>query len=274
MQCKVGFNPLKYSQSLLQEPRKLSDVVSWQEHIPFAFMLIEMLKPNILVELGTHKGDSYFAFCQTVDMLGISTLCYAVDTWVGDEQAGKYDENIFEGLKIYHDQHYKKFSTLLRCTFDDALTHFTNTSIDLLHIDGLHTYEAVKHDFEKWLPKISKQGVIIFHDIAVHESNFGVWRLWDELKQQYPSFEFTHGNGLGILAVGKLIPHQLRELLFANIHDASNIANFFYFLGSRISSSSITKAQLIEKDKQIQVILKSWSWRLTAPLRALLNSLK
>src|SRR5437868_5968526 len=38
----------------------------WHMHLPFAYHLIRELKPKVFVELGVYKGESYFAFCQSV----------------------------------------------------------------------------------------------------------------------------------------------------------------------------------------------------------------
>lgn len=176
---------------------------AWLEHIPFAFWLIEAHRPKVFVELGSHHGTSYFAFCQAVEKLGLATQCFAVDTWKGDEHAGFYDEKIFAKVKAHNDSQYSGFSRLVRSTFDEALGHFTDGTIDLLHIDGLHTIEAVRHDFQTWLPKLSDNAVVIMHDTNVRERKFGVFQLFEELSQRYPSFNFVHGHGLGVLGVGK-----------------------------------------------------------------------
>ena len=67
---------------------------AWTEHLPFAFWLMEAQRPKTFVELGSHHGTSYFAFCQAAGRLGLDVRCYAVDTWRGDEHAGFYDERI------------------------------------------------------------------------------------------------------------------------------------------------------------------------------------
>lgn len=193
---------------------------AWLEHIPFAFWLVDTLQPRKIVEVGTHYGSSYFSFCQAITKLDLETQCYAVDTWGGDEHAGQYGEEVYRQVSEYNQQHYSDFSTLVRSTFDQALEHFPQGSIDLLHIDGLHTLEAVRHDFESWLPKLSDRAVVIMHDTNVRERGFGVFQLLDELKQQYPHFEFAHGHGLGVIGVGS---EQSPEMM--NLYDLSGNAS-------------------------------------------------
>ncbi len=98
------------------------------------------------------------------------------------------------------DKYYASINiNLIRKTFDEALENFQNNSIDILHIDGLHTHEAVKHDFESWFPKVKKDGIIIFHDTNVIEDDFGVYKLWEELQEKYVNVTFFHSFGLGVL---------------------------------------------------------------------------
>jgi glycosyltransferase involved in cell wall biosynthesis len=187
-------------------------ISAWYGHVPFAHWVVGATEPRTLVELGTHNGVSYSAFCEAVVRNGFNTCCYAVDTWKGDDQAGCYGEEVYLDLRRFHDDRYGAFSELLRCTFNEALPYFADSSVDLLHIDGFHTYEAVRQDFEGWQPKLSESAIVLFHDTNVRERNFGVWRFWEELRVQFPSFEFLHGHGLGVLAVGRSISSKLLEL--------------------------------------------------------------
>src|SRR4051812_23642315 len=113
----MPFNPLDYPAALLP-PRYVSDGSAWCGHVPFALALVQMLRPQSIVELGTHKGDSYMAFCQAVAVLGLSTKCSAVDSWRGDDHTGGYGEEVLAQLRAAHDPLYLGFSRLHRCTFD------------------------------------------------------------------------------------------------------------------------------------------------------------
>lgn len=189
---------------------------TWVDHLAFGYDLVSALRPQTVVELGTQWGLSFFCFCQAMQEQNIDGHCYAVDTWQGDEHTGEYDDTIYNTVRQHAEQHYPHNAHLLRMLFQQARLQFADESIDLLHIDGLHTYEAVKEDYETWLPKVRPGGIIIFHDIQARMMDFGAWRYWSELKQRTESFTFNQGFGLGVVRKpgGDKADAELLQLLF------------------------------------------------------------
>jgi GT2 family glycosyltransferase len=272
---------------------------AWLEHSPFAFWITSVLQPRVFVELGTHGGYSYFAFCQAVKALALETRCNAVDRWEGDVHAGFYDDDVFARVQQYNDTNYASFSRLCRSTFDDALSEFPDASIDLLHIDGRHFYDDVRHDFESWEPKLSDRAVVLFHDTNVRDRGFGVHKLWSELVPRFPSFEFFHGGGLGVLGHGMNLPAELAGLLELHEDGAINdVRRSYVRLGETVqlgetlraaeqlateskklekknaSKIKAMKARLSKREATIAAFQRSASWRITVPLRLASSSLR
>ncbi|HYC35173.1 MAG TPA: class I SAM-dependent methyltransferase [Usitatibacter sp.] len=211
----------------------------WIGHIPFAFELIGRLKPRVTVELGTYSGSSFAAFCQAVEASG-GGHCYGVDLWEGDIHMGRFDETLFNEINDYLAGEHPGTATLVRKDFNEAVSQFADGSIDLLHIDGTHTYEAVGNDFRTWLPKMSDRSVVMFHDINVTVQNagpaalkFGVRKLFDEVKGAYPHFEFAHCYGLGVLVTGKNAPAEVMELV--EMSRVPGFSDYFEAKGAAVS---------------------------------------
>ena len=212
-------------------------------------LAVDLARPRRLVELGTYYGVSYMAFCQAVKALGTGTRCYAVDNWAGDDHVGALSSHVLVNLRAHHDAAYGAFSTLIQASFDDAAPRFAAQPIDLLHIDGCHWYEAVRHDFETWKPLMSDRGVVLFHDTCEHnsEQRFGVWQLWDELSRDYPSFNFTHEHGLGVLAVGENYPRGLDVFFQASPEEQAIIRGQFCELACGLKDSEVALREAVAR---------------------------
>ena len=188
---------------LTQHPKYLDPASAWVDHLPFAFWIIDALRPARLVELGTHDGLSYCGFCQAADVLKLPSRCYAIGSWGGDTPSAGAANELFVTLKRYHDPLYAHLSELVRSYPADAVDKFADSSIDLLHIDSVQDAQAVAKQFNLWLPKLSKSAVVLLHNTNAYEGQFTLQDFWRECAEQFPHFEFLHGRGLGVLAVGK-----------------------------------------------------------------------
>ena len=288
----------------LLPPRRLTHT-HWMSHVPFAFWAIDATRPSLLVELGSYTGVSFSAFCQQVERLGINTNCYAVDTWQGDNNMGSYNEEVYTDFCSYLQRNFSSFAYPIKSSFDDCLDLFKENSIDFLHIDGYHAYEAMLHDFETWLPKMSSSGVILMHDINARIPGYGGVRAWEEISSRFPTFAFNHGYGLGVVLVGQDPPERLQILteLGNDADELNSVRAYFSKLGAiyenileqhstlcsaelrhkTILASEAEKFQQIiaaeqaEKDdlrNKIRGYEESNSWKITRPFRLLASYLR
>ena len=184
------------------------------------------------------------------------------------------------------------------------MTEIEDDSIDLIHIDGFHSYAAVKNDFQLALNKIDKSvGIILMHDINEYQVTFGVNKFWNEIESKFKTFRFNHGHGLGVVFIGNNI-----DLNFLNLFDEKDnyfpniLRDFFELLGQRISlfaeNEKLNKASLkvsqdvlnlnqLLQDRERDIermanqfeldllrITNSFSWKITQPMRRLSRILK
>ncbi|AOR24587.1 class I SAM-dependent methyltransferase [Clostridium taeniosporum] len=188
---KINYELLRYS--------------PWSGHRNFAYDFVSFFKPKTIVELGSYYGCSAFAFMQAIKDQNLNLEFYGIDTWSGDDfTKDDYKQNVFLAFSDVVKKCFKEQNVnMLRKTFDEAIVHFKDNSIDLLHIDGSHHYEDVKYDFETWFSKVKNDGIIMFHDISadkMYGKIMGSHCFWEELKQKFTfTFQFDFSYGLGVL---------------------------------------------------------------------------
>lgn len=265
---------------------------AWLEHAPFAFWLVDAVRPRSVVELGTHHGFSCFVFAEAVKRLGLDSRIHALDTWAGDEQAGFYGEEVYASVQAIAESDYPGLVHMLRGWFSDSRPAIADGTVDLLHIDGRHGYDDVREDFEQWITVVRDGGIVLFHDIEERDRGFGVWRLWEELASEHPSFAFTHGHGLGVMGVGDVESAGVRELFAADDAARARVRSTYEALGAVVSRQAEFEAMPAEIDSLHLVVesltgeidrlngvigqreaaideyRRSTSWKVTRPLRA------
>jgi predicted O-methyltransferase YrrM len=170
--------------------------------------MVRERQPRTVVEIGTATGGTLFLWCAmahpeatvvSIDLPGgIHGGGYPYwKTWVYRRFAtGRQRVHLLRG-----DSHDPRMRDRLKAMLPDG-------GIDFLFIDGDHTYEGVKSDYEMYAPLVRPGGLIAFHDIAHHppELNCHVEELWRQLKQGRRHWEFVEDPqqgscGLGVLEV-------------------------------------------------------------------------
>jgi len=176
---------------------------TWKGHEPFALWLVKKLKPKTIVDLGFDRGLSTVAFAYKnnghvfgVDWFeegGYSEKCFALD---------RAFANIANAIRF----NYAKNIHLIIGPFSHVSKDW-NRKIDLLHIDWAHSYKSVKTHYDNWCPFLTKDGVVLIHDVTSHPDEVG--KFFREIKK--PKFLFPAAAGLGVVCANRKLLDEIRE---------------------------------------------------------------
>jgi hypothetical protein len=171
------------------------------------YAFIRQQKPNKLLCIGSRHGFVPAIMAQACKDNGIGKVDF-VDAgfdstnqnhWTGvGYWLTKKGKNCFKEFKL--EKHIKLFVQ----TTQDFAKKYPKNRYDYIYIDGDHSYKGVKTDFKLFWPKLNKEGLMLFHDISItktlDEGEYGVWKLFKELKKQHPHISFDYSkSGLGII---------------------------------------------------------------------------
>jgi methyltransferase family protein len=164
-----------------------------------AYEIVLHFKPRKIVELGCARGFSTFSMGLALRDLGTGGRIFAVDTWEGDYQYGYYGENVYEGfLESRRILDLEETVCPMKMTFEHA-SKLIVPPIDLLHVDGLHTFRAVRRDFKLFRHHLAPGAIVLFHDVY---TVFPQMRLfWALISRRYSSCLIPYQHGLGVIQI-------------------------------------------------------------------------
>ena len=180
-------------------PAHLTLIGPWQirEEITALLKIIHELKPRRVLEIGTARGGTLFLFSHVAApdavLISVDLGGYPVLRMPFYKSFGKPTQKIY---LLREDSH--SFTTL-----EKVKKILAGDPLDFLFIDGDHTYEGVKRDFEMYSPLVRKGGVIAFHDIVTNDiPNIDVPKFWKEIKEKYRHTEIVKNQkccGIGVI---------------------------------------------------------------------------
>lgn len=187
---------------------------AWSNHFWFVVPLVRLMKPKVIVELGTDRGYSLLSFF--IATKKIECKIYGIDSYgsiLGKKDPGMKSQTHKDSLKSRLKPLLETKDTLIKDydltdnieiivdLFSNASKRFENKKIDILHIDGNHSYESVKDDYNHFIKYVNlDEGIILFHDVC-RIKHKGVFDFFNEISENkywiYPQ------SGLGIVTKNK-----------------------------------------------------------------------
>jgi predicted O-methyltransferase YrrM len=161
--------------------------------------LVRRLRPQRVIEIGTAHGGTLYVWSRLAADDG---RLVSID-WPDPSMPELPPEEQLRAL-VRPGQHLEivrgdSHAEATRARVEQALG---GEPADFLYIDGDHSYEGVRRDFEDYAPFVRPGGLVALHDVLRHRPETGceVERFWQEVKGAHRHWEFTepeHDLGFG-----------------------------------------------------------------------------
>ncbi len=181
------------------------DLQGWNGNSNFFHILIDEIKPELIIEVGTWKGQSAINMANYCRNINLQTEILCVDTWLG---ALEFWDNLKETdnrnllLKNGYPQIYYQFlSNVIHQEVQDYITPFPTTSLigaryfkrhnissKLIYIDASHDYEDVLIDLQEYYDLLQPGGVMFGDDYIA----------WEGVRQAVDEFTSKRGIHLSV----------------------------------------------------------------------------
>lgn len=174
------------------------DLQGWASTRPIFEEVMRVIRPDVIIEVGTWKGASAIHLAKLAAKLEFETQVICVDTWLGSAECFLgYHPSWRESLRLEHAYprlYFTFLANVLRHGCEGAIIPIANTSengalilrrkridADLIYIDAAHHYEAVLADLRAYWPLLKTRGVLLGDD---YTNDNGVVRAAQEFAKE------------------------------------------------------------------------------------------
>ncbi|MCR9246995.1 MAG: class I SAM-dependent methyltransferase [bacterium] len=182
------------------------DLQGWNGNSPFFGELINKLRPQLVLEVGSWKGQSAATMGRALQQLGGERTLVCVDTWLGalEFRTDHEDPERYRGLAIRHGYpqvYYQFLANMVHAGLQNTVVPFPQTSLiaarwflvngigaDLIYIDGSHEENDVYADLVYYW-QIAKPGAVVFGDDFV---------AWEGVRKAVTTFAQEQGLEVGV----------------------------------------------------------------------------
>lgn len=134
---------------------------------------------NKMIEIGSYMGESTHIF----GSCGLFTEINCIEPFSGTENFNDKNNHTWEEVWEEYDTNIRQFKDIVKLhedySYDEkVLSKFNDDEYDFVYVDGNHSFESTRQDFELYIPKIKSNGVLGGHD---YQQGFGVDDALEEI---------------------------------------------------------------------------------------------
>jgi len=166
------------SRGAMQKPEELAAFVEF----------VAGRKLSTVVEIGTARGGTFYVWCRLAEPGATIISIDLPDGPFGPAEGLEEISVLSSFADASQSVHFLRMNSRSPWTRSELELLLAGRAIDLLYIDGDHTYQGVRTDFLRYAPLVHQGGLVVFHDILPTPigPEVQVYRLWQQLREIGP----------------------------------------------------------------------------------------